>query len=60
MGKHQGLEGDASFYWKPVECAEEWGDIGEFRKVEHQGGCGILDKLQGIDGTSQSCSDMSS
>ena len=36
VGKHQGLEDDASFDWKPVECAEEWGDMGEIRKVEHQ------------------------
>jgi hypothetical protein len=25
--------------------------MGELRKVEHQVGCGILDELQGFDGT---------
>jgi hypothetical protein len=42
----------ASFNWKPVECAEEWDDMGIFGKVEHQAGCGILDELQWFDGTS--------
>jgi hypothetical protein len=37
---------------KPVECPEEWGDMGDLGKVENQVGCTILDKLQGIDGTS--------
>ena len=49
--KHHGLVVDASFDWKPVECAEEQGDMGELGKVEHQAGCSILDKLQGFDGT---------
>ena len=31
---------------------EEQGDMGELRKVEHQVGCGILDKLQGFARTS--------
>ena len=53
VGKHHGLVVDASFDWKPVECAEEQGDMGEFRKVEHQAVCSILDKLQGFDGTSR-------
>ena len=35
-----------------MEPAEEQGDMGELGKVEHQAGCGILDKLQGFDGTS--------
>ena len=43
---------DASFDWKPVECAEERGEMGNLGKVENQGGCNDLDKLQGFDGTS--------
>ena len=43
---------DASFDWKPVECAEERGDMGEFGKVEDQAVCSILGKLQGFIGTS--------
>ena len=38
-----------SFDWKPVECAEEWGDMGELGKVEHQACCVILDKLREFD-----------
>ena len=49
--RHQGLEDDASFDWKPVECAEERCDMGQLRKVEHKAGCGIMDKLQVFDGT---------
>ncbi|KAK6310583.1 hypothetical protein J4Q44_G00186380, partial [Coregonus suidteri] len=45
VGKHHGLVVDASFNWKPVECAEEGGDVRELGKVEHQTGCGILDEL---------------
>jgi hypothetical protein len=52
IDKHQGLEDDASFDWKPVECAEDRCDMGELRKVEHKAGCAIMDKLQGFDGTS--------
>jgi hypothetical protein len=33
--KHHGLVVDASFDWNPVECTEEWGDMGELGKVEH-------------------------
>jgi hypothetical protein len=44
---------DASFDWKPAECVEERGDMGELGKVEQQAGCSILDKLQGFDGTSE-------
>jgi hypothetical protein len=36
VGKHHGLVVDASFDWKPVECAEELGNMGELGKVEHQ------------------------
>jgi hypothetical protein len=43
---------DAGFYWKPVECAEERGDMGELEKVEHQASYGVLDKLQGFDSKS--------
>jgi hypothetical protein len=45
-----------SFEWKPVECAEERGDMGELGKVEHQSDCRILDKLPGFDGTSEETS----
>jgi hypothetical protein len=37
---------DVSFDLKPVECVEERGEMGELRKVEHQMGCSVLDKLQ--------------
>ena len=53
-----------SFEWKPVVCAEERGDMGELRTVEHHVGVGFLDKLQGLDGTSgepsqqESCSSL--
>ena len=50
VGKHHGLV--VSFDWKPVECVEERGDMGEAGKVEPQAGCSILDKLQGFDDTS--------
>jgi hypothetical protein len=43
---------DASFNWKPVECAEERGDMRGLGKVENQAGCSVLDKLQGFDSTS--------
>jgi hypothetical protein len=43
---------DASSDWKPVECAVERGGMGELRKVEHQAGCSIQDKLEGFDDTS--------
>jgi hypothetical protein len=42
-----------SFDWRPVECAEEQGDMGEHGKAEHQAGCGIQDTFQGFDGTSK-------
>jgi hypothetical protein len=42
IGKHQGLEDDEIFDWNPVECLEEWGDMGENRKIVY--------RLQGIDG----------
>ena len=45
IGKHHGLVADASFNWKPVERAEERGDVRELGKVEHQTGCGVLDEL---------------
>ncbi|XP_064877209.1 DNA polymerase nu [Oncorhynchus nerka] len=32
-GKHHGLVGDASFDWKPVECAKERGDMENLGKV---------------------------
>ena len=41
---------DESFNWKPVECAEELGDLREHGKVENQVGCYVLDKLQGFAG----------
>jgi hypothetical protein len=41
-----------AFDWKPVECADERGYVGEFGMVEDQAGCGILDKLHWYDGTS--------
>jgi hypothetical protein len=34
------------------QCEKDQGVMGEFGKVEHQAGCGILDYLQGFDGTS--------
>ena len=43
---------DVRFDRKPVECAEEQGDMGELWTVEHQACCSVLDKLQGFDGTS--------
>jgi hypothetical protein len=43
---------DSSLDWKAVECVEDQGDMGEFGKVENQGGCSILDKFQGFNGTS--------
>jgi hypothetical protein len=36
VGKHNGLIVDVSFDWKPVECAEEQGNIRELGKVENQ------------------------
>ena len=36
VGKYHGLVVDASFDLKPVECAEERGDMGDLGKVEHQ------------------------
>ena len=43
IGKYHGLVVDASFDWKPAECVEEQGDIGELS---------VLDKSQGFNGTS--------
>jgi hypothetical protein len=43
---------DASFNWKPVECAEELGDMEELGMVENLVCCSVLDKFQGFDGTS--------
>ena len=45
VGKHQGLGDDVSFDRKLVDCAEERGDMGELRKVEHRTGSSILDNL---------------
>ena len=45
VGKRHGLVVDASFDWKPVQCAEERGDMRGLGKVEN--------KLQGVDGTSR-------
>uniref|UniRef100_A0A673ZHA7 Protocadherin 1 alpha 4 n=1 Tax=Salmo trutta TaxID=8032 RepID=A0A673ZHA7_SALTR len=45
VGKHHGLVAHASFNWKPMERAEERGDVRELGKVEHQMGCGVLDEL---------------
>jgi hypothetical protein len=36
IGKYYDHLMDASFDWKPVECVEERGDMGELGKVEHQ------------------------
>ena len=44
IGKYHGLVVDANFYWKPVQCVEKGGDMGELGKVEHQAGCGVMDK----------------
>lgn len=52
IGKHHDLVEDASFDWKPVECAEERSDMRELGKVENQVGCSIQNKLRGFDGTS--------
>ena len=46
VDEYHDLVVDVSFDWKPVECAEEPGELG---KVEHQVGCSILDNLQGFD-----------
>jgi hypothetical protein len=52
VDEHHGIVVDMSFDWKPVECEEEQGDMGELGKVEHQAGFSFLDKLKGFDGTS--------
>jgi hypothetical protein len=51
VGKYHGLVVDTNVDWKPMECAEEWCDMGEIGKVEHEAGCRVLDQLQGFDGT---------
>jgi hypothetical protein len=56
VGKHHGLVVDVSFDWKPAECVEEQGDMGEHGKVEHRAGCSILKTLKGFDGTSRETS----
>ena len=50
VGKHQGLESDASCYREPVQGAKERGDMRKFGEVEHQAGSSILDELERSDG----------
>ena len=43
VGQNQCFEFDACRDGKPMEVAEQGSDMGEFRLVEHQTGCGVLD-----------------
>ena len=43
VGQNHCFEFDASCDGKPVKIAEQGSDMGEFRLVEHQPGCGVLD-----------------
>ena len=46
VGQYQCFKFDASRDGEPVKVTEEGRDVGEFRLVEHQTGCGVLDAFQ--------------
>ena len=40
------LESDASYYREPMEVSKEGGHMGEFRSLEHEARCRVLDRLR--------------